>query len=111
MSVRGGRKNPSLHHEICLVITKGDPESQSVLPAPHTNNEYIFLHTIQFRIFILIKSSPKISEYAGMRIIWYQRGNIATLMSVTSYKQHVTCVTFRIHVADILPAVKYYYLV
>ena len=36
------------HHEACRVMTNGDPEGQSFLSYPHTNNGFFFLLTTVF---------------------------------------------------------------
>ena len=41
-----------LHHEVCRVMTNGDPEGRIFLSYPHTKNECFFLLTIVFYLFI-----------------------------------------------------------
>ena len=36
------------HHEVCRVMTNGDPEGRIFLSYPHTNNGFFFLLTIGF---------------------------------------------------------------
>ena len=36
------------HHKACRVMTSGDPEGQSFLSYPHTNNGFFFLLTTVF---------------------------------------------------------------
>ena len=36
------------HHKACRVMTNGDPEGQSFLSYPHTNNGFFFLLTTVF---------------------------------------------------------------
>ena len=60
------------YHEACPVITTGDHERPIFLFHPHKNNDFLFLLTIQYGIFIFKKT------HRSSRIRWCATNNILT---------------------------------
>ena len=54
------------HHEACRVMTNGDGEGLIILSHPHTNNGFLFLHNIRYRI-LLLNRLQEVLESAEMR--------------------------------------------
>ena len=65
------RKNHPDNHRLLsqqgLLSEKGDPKRQGFLSYPQTNNRFLFLLTMKYRIFIFKEGLPEVPAYVEMR--------------------------------------------
>ena len=55
------------HNKACRVVAKGDRKGRGFLSHPQTNNRFLFLLTIKYRIFIFKEGLPEVPAYVEMR--------------------------------------------